>query len=585
MNRPHLEGSGIYIKIFITEFVSETVISMQKYILPIIIILGFLLRIVLLDKIPAGFTPDEASFGYDAYSIIKTGRDQWGKTFPLVFESFGDYKSPLYTYLTIPSVWLFDLNKFSVRLPNAILGTAAIYVLYLLIKELKIGDSLGFRNSKLETLAPALLAASPWHIMMSRGAFEANLTTFLLPLSLLFFLKGLKCPKYLILSALPLSLNVFSYHSAKFVTPVLFIVLGLIFRKELLKSWGIWHKISIGILLLFAGIFIIGLSGGSSTRILDVSIFKTSLLEASSERIKAINGGMNPTLARVIYNKYQAGIRHFAGNYITYFSPQFYFSQGPAESTYGMIPGRGVLYWFELPILIIGFIYLAKNISSKFVMTVVFWLLLAPIPAALSIGPGYAANRAVIMLPALQIASALGLCYLIVWIDSIKYKKTVFATLGVMIFSFFSYFALDYFMLSPQKSAQGMLYGNYEALKYVSENYSGRQIIVSRRLSEPHMYTAFANKWDPADYQENSKHWNYKDMKLGWVDQMPEYRLGNYVFKNINLNDYVNRNVVLVGKPDEFPEGVSFDKLFLYPNGEGAIGIVDMNYQKYAWKN
>src|SRR3990167_10946569 len=105
---------------------------MQKWLLAGILALAFVLRVVGLSSFPPGFTPDEASFGYDAYSILKTGKDQWGKPFPLVLESFGDFKSPLYAYLTIPSVGIFGLNKFVVRLPNAILGTMAVVAIWLL---------------------------------------------------------------------------------------------------------------------------------------------------------------------------------------------------------------------------------------------------------------------------------------------------------------------------------------------------------------------------------------------------------------------------------------------------------------------
>ena len=103
----------------------------------LILALGFLLRVAALDKFPVGFTPDEASFGYDAYSILKTGADQWGHKLPLVLESFGDYKSPLYAYLTIPFVALLGLTKVAIRLPNALLGTVAVYVTYLLVTELQ----------------------------------------------------------------------------------------------------------------------------------------------------------------------------------------------------------------------------------------------------------------------------------------------------------------------------------------------------------------------------------------------------------------------------------------------------------------
>ena len=109
---------------------------MKRYWLPLVLLLAFLLRVLWLDIYPSGFTPDEASFGYDAFCILKSGKDQWGKTLPLVLESFGDFKPPLYAYILVPFVWLLGLSRPVVRLPNALLGTAAVYVVYLLMKEI-----------------------------------------------------------------------------------------------------------------------------------------------------------------------------------------------------------------------------------------------------------------------------------------------------------------------------------------------------------------------------------------------------------------------------------------------------------------
>src|SRR5690606_39044514 len=138
-----------------------------------------------------GFTPDEASFGYDAYSLLKTGKDQWGHPVPIVLESFGDFKPPLYAYLTIPFVAVFRMSEFSVRLPNAIAGTLAIYATYLMVSELAKHTKLSKRKSETFALLSALLLSiSPWHVMLSRGAFEANLTTILMPLGVYFFTRS-----------------------------------------------------------------------------------------------------------------------------------------------------------------------------------------------------------------------------------------------------------------------------------------------------------------------------------------------------------------------------------------------------------
>jgi 4-amino-4-deoxy-L-arabinose transferase-like glycosyltransferase len=122
--------------------------------LPVFLIffIGFVLRIVGLSSLPSGFTPDEASFGYDAYSILHTGRDQWGKLLPLTLESFGDNKLPLYSYLTIPSIALFGLTEFAVRLPNAVLGSIAILATYVFVYQFFAPRELPEPEEELEPL-------------------------------------------------------------------------------------------------------------------------------------------------------------------------------------------------------------------------------------------------------------------------------------------------------------------------------------------------------------------------------------------------------------------------------------------------
>ena len=108
----------------------------ETFFLFLFFLFGSILRFIWLDKYPVGFTPDEAAQGYTAYSILKTGRDEWGKRFPLNPRSFGDFKPPLQTYLMIPSVAVFGLNEFAVRFPNALLSSLAIIGVFLLAKEL-----------------------------------------------------------------------------------------------------------------------------------------------------------------------------------------------------------------------------------------------------------------------------------------------------------------------------------------------------------------------------------------------------------------------------------------------------------------
>src|SRR3989344_3981773 len=106
----------------------------KKPILLLIILLAFVLRFWRLNEYPA-LNADEAAIGYNAYSLIQTGMDEHGNSWPLHFQSFNDYKPGLYFYLVLPFVKFFGLTEWAVRIPGAALGVATVFMLYLLIKE------------------------------------------------------------------------------------------------------------------------------------------------------------------------------------------------------------------------------------------------------------------------------------------------------------------------------------------------------------------------------------------------------------------------------------------------------------------
>jgi len=54
--------------------------------------LAVYLRLFQFGEVPNGLYQDETAIGFNAYSILETGKDEYGKDFPLYFRSFGDYK-------------------------------------------------------------------------------------------------------------------------------------------------------------------------------------------------------------------------------------------------------------------------------------------------------------------------------------------------------------------------------------------------------------------------------------------------------------------------------------------------------------
>lgn len=532
---------------------------MRRFAFPLILLLAFLLRFIGLTNFPVGFNADEASFGYDAYSIMKTGKDQWGSLFPLVLKSFGDYKSPLYSYLTVPSVAVFGLNKFAVRLPNVIIGTLAVFAVYLLVKKLS-------GSWKLAGLAGFLLAVNPWAVMLSRGAFEANLITFFLPFAIYLFLSK----KYL-WSAVFFGLNLFTYHSAKLITPV--IALVLTGKRKLFVPMAVFLVFLAGILYTF--------SIGGGARISERSIFQGALEQGAEAKIRLMEKGTNPLVARLLHNKYQVVAQRFISNYFQYFSPKFLFTQGAGESYYGMRPGTGVIYIFE-GILLLGLIRaISETRLRKILLPMLLWLIVAPLPAALATGVGYSGNRASGILPVLQILEAFGAYgwWLILRKMDKKIIYVAFAAFGALaIFNIYHFINL-YFSYPSNLESRQMVYGSLEAAEWLSENSNGKIIIVSRSLSEPQIFIAFAGPRAPGNYQKESKNWKVET----WVDQIPEYKLGNYTFKSLEWSkDSAMKNALIVGRPEEFSETIHPLKTFYYPDGHPAILIVDADQTLYA---
>lgn len=565
-----------------------------------IVFLAFLLRIWGLSSYPAGFNADEASFGYDAYSLLKTGKDQWGEPWPLTLRSFGDFKLPVYAYLTIPSVAIFGLNEFAVRLPNAILGSLAVLATYFMVIEI-FGRRFSLNKilinaDRLALFSALILAISPWHVSLSRGAFEANLTTFFVPLGVWCFFKGIKKPKWMGFAAIVFGVNLFSYHSGRLFTPLLLLVIVWLTRKELVvKDTPIHMGVSryrwpIFLFALFVILASYTIFTGAGTRGADIAIFNpTDNWQAVSDRrYEAVLQGLPDSIARVFSNKITYTTGQFLNNYLSYFSPQFFFTQGAGESTYGLLPGQGMLYLAEVPFIIFAMWFFVKK-PSKEIGFILLWVVLAPIPAALTKGAGLAGNRTATMMPAIQILSAYGG---IILFQKITQRWRSLWSKRILLFCYFAillisliFFIESYIYHAPKVNAPSMSYGWQETFKYLNAVDSEyKEIIVSRSFSEPQIFVGFYKAWDPNDYQKATKDWlRYKKEKLLFVDQLGEYRLGKYIFRNIHYSADQNlTETLLVGKLRDFPKDTPTLKIVNYPSGEPVILIVDPSRNRYA---
>lgn len=200
-------------------------------ILLVIVLSAFYLRIYKNSESPPGFYADEASIAYNAYSILKTGKDEHSIAYPVFFRAFGEYKNPIFIYSLVPFIAFGGLSVNVARMASAFWGTLAVLSLFWLAKNIT-------KNNFYALLAATILTLMPWHLHYSRIAFEAISFPALLILSLCFFQSWLMIKKnyYGALFGLCLGLTFYTYTTARFWIPIIILLLLFLFWKQLIQT-------------------------------------------------------------------------------------------------------------------------------------------------------------------------------------------------------------------------------------------------------------------------------------------------------------------------------------------------------------
>lgn len=523
-----------------------------KILLGIIILIAVLARLPALNQFPNGFTGDEAQQGYTAYSILNSGRDEWGEVLPIFPRGFGDFKSPVYSYLTIPSVALFGLTVEAVRFPAAILGILTVLVVYFLSKELF--------NKKVAFWSAFLLAISPWHIQISRTAFEANAGILFFSLGFLFFVKWLKNNKFLIWAALFWGITFYTYDAYKFFMVIFILSLLFFYRQKIFKKINIFPGV---ILLIFILPIIINFSN-SFVRASDVGITSSKIIEGYFKN--KIETPLPQNLDRFFDNKVYFLGNQFLNNYLSYFSPVFFFTDSRPDSSYLNFPYFPLLYPIELIFwLFAGLTFFSQKLQHKGLL--ILWLLVAPLAASLATG-SMNANRAPTFLPLTAIISGLGLVSLIDLIkEKISFKKVkineVHLNLIIILILFCNFISFGYFYLIklPQKPPYNLRYGYdqvFQEINKIQNQYD--QIVISKVFTEPQIFVAFYGEIDPKIFQKNANDWlRYEKAGRLYVDQLESWNLGKFYFEDVNWDKKESKrvNALVVSKPRDFPEDVT----------------------------
>lgn len=324
---------------------------------------------------PPGFFADEASIGYNAYSILHSGKDEHGAVMPLFFKAFGEYKLAVGVYAVVPAIALLGMTELAVRLPSAIMGVLTVAALFLLVREVT-------RDDLTALLSAAVLAVLPWHIHYNRTGFD-NISghVLFLVLGLYFFVLGTRRPGFWLASSVAFALSLYTYRSAWVLLPVLLLILAVLYHRELRRHW----RVAAASLLLLgaAGIPIVW------------HTFSVSGDRTQDQWIFALDLGVWDTVMR------------FAGQYRDHFENAFLFDGRAEHNLRHVLPGQGWLYTWQIPFLLIGGAAMLWR-PSRGKLLLLGCLAIFPLAAALS-ESAPSSNRALFGAPVFAAITALGI--------------------------------------------------------------------------------------------------------------------------------------------------------------------------------
>jgi len=428
-----------------------------KIVLVLICALFLFTRLYKISEIPSSLYWDEASIGYNAYSISKDLKDEWGKFLPIHFRAFGEFKLPVYIYSTVPFVKIFGLNELSIRLPSVLFSLGVVCLIFFLARKLTGSEKIGLWSSFFMTI-------SPWFFIFSRTGYEVTAGLMFYLLAILLFLQDKKGGRFILYSIISFILSAYSYNSFRIISPLTILALILFEGHiKLLRQQKIYFLISFILLILAV-----------------IPIYRLVVYDAGISRLQAVGSSSQLIIL----------------NYFSHFNPFFLSISGDTNLRHQQV-GFGQLYFPELILLVAGLVNFISN-KSKSGLLVVTLVLLGPIPAAITKESPHAL-RSLSMVPFIHIISATGAVYL----GQFLRRNSVNITIAAVFLAFFIYYFINFLTIYPAESLGDWQY-EYKKIFTDSLNkfeQNGR-ILISDRGGQPYIFALFYLQYDPNKFRK-----------------------------------------------------------------------------------
>lgn len=532
----------------------------NKFVILSILAVAFLLRFIDIDSNPPSLYGDELTITLDAYSLLKTGKDQLGNWFPLTFE-MGAGRPAGYVYFSIPFVAIFGPTALGVRMLSILSGLGIIILLYFLGKKLF--------SSKIGLVAAFMVSISPWDISLSRVGFEAHFALFLALLGGFIFLLAKEKPVLYLISALVFGLTVHTYPTYKLILP-LFLVILLWFQygsaypfkiKEFKFLLG-----GLGVLGIFGVLALIQtFSAGSEERFSEINIF--SQLELKEKIIQKINfersiTGLPSNISVYFFNKPLEYLKVYGENYLQNFSVDFLFLHGDGNPRHNMA-SLGQFYFIDLLLLLLGLVSIKQK---KVLVFLLIWISIAPLATAFISKPN--SLRSAFMFPPLILLISSGF-------DSLLNKERL-RRIALVIICFtlllqLAYFIQRLYFLSPNEHSRFWSYPAKLASDIAIKNKDKFDyIILSDKIDNiEYAYPVYA-KVNPLDVISQNQQkfelngYKFKRFQNVYIGNIPEAYVETFI------NDIVG-SALFVGDPIMINYLDNYESL---QNKDGLAGLV-----------
>lgn len=450
-------------------------------------------RVAFLDLLPSGFNWDEAAYAYNAFSILETGKDEWGKPLPFLLQSFGDFKPAFLSYWLVPWFSFFGMSKVVAKLallPISLLGLSGVFLLSRSVT----------KNRWKALFITGLIGLSPWHIHYSRALMDP-----IIGFSFFYLGWGLIFQKRRWTSVVGMSmllLSMYTYNAQRVLVPVTWfglVVFELYAKKksQLLNKW-LWAFGGILISILFTML----LFSSASSRAKSVFIFSQPIYQNVQNEITYRTALSSTTPLHRLHQKELNYLTDFLDQYAQHLQPDFLFF-GKTLGSRHSFSQAGLLFVGLFPLIVMGLVYQLKRIkkiSSLSSSEVLTWIILltTPVISALTTDVPHSGRVLALIFPLVVLAY-----YGMEWLASIYAQKVwqyaVILCMGAMILLSFVLYSHKLYLFFPEDSYVSWQGEMQQIAAFVDANQE--QNIYLDLEDNPGIFLAFYNHIDPTVVQ------------------------------------------------------------------------------------